>query len=262
MDGKRDDIETLMSVVSRLEHLFDQLVAGVSKRSQMKEQLPESRSTIYRGLDTLIEHGFAYEQDGNYVPTTYGYLVFQTYKQLCSTIESVADARPLLESNRCGNELNSSILVDADIHISEGHAPNAPLQQLTSLLADTDTIHQYLSVVSPYIIDHFHRQLVNRTLHVEIVSDTLAIDYLTEQFTEKLSDIEIAGTFELYQAMSDLPFGLIIADGSQPWMSVMMYGQAGNLLGVIINDTPESLEWAEKTYESVVNEKKSIPIRS
>lgn len=55
-------VPDLLQRVNLLEYLLD----TPADQSELNQELDESRSTIYRGLDTLEEHDLIEKQDGVY----------------------------------------------------------------------------------------------------------------------------------------------------------------------------------------------------
>jgi predicted transcriptional regulator len=219
----------------------------VTKR-EIETAVGTSRSTVTRSLDQMVEFGWVEESAMEYRLTALGEHVVDAFAELREAVTVGEHLAPLLR--RVPPEafdIDLSHLADARVTEATPAEPLAPIDRVTEIRADSETVRELSSVVaSDSAAQVAERAAAGDTDH-EIV--------LTADLVESLTDgSDYGDAFEAARGAVDF----YVYDGTFPYLLALLDDRVA--FGVVNeDDTPSALvestdervyEWAEETYRS------------
>lgn len=250
----------LIEVLSRRGYILDRIVAGVTDRTALKDEFEESRSTVYRGLEQLVDHELVREETGNYVPTSYGRRVLELYGEFESGLEELTVSRDLLAELEDSHLLNMALLEGADVVRPDRHAPYDSLDHLDELVQEASHVKTFTPVLLPRYFEIFQAQLNHGAVSVEAVLERRAIEYVQGEWAGDVVGACAGDASSLYETDDQLPFGLLVVTEPEPETCVVVHGEDGNLKGLISNDTEAAMEWGLDIYAEFSERATRIPL--
>jgi len=207
-------------------------------RHEVIDELPDSKSTVYKGLSQLQEAGLVERADDGFALTLFGVAALARYRTLTDTA-AVGDLLAALP----GTAVDPAALVGADFVRPRESDAERHLAAFWELLDEAERVSGVVPVVSPGYLDRFISAL-DRGLGAELVLPADVVDSLRTAHPDELSTaLERA---VLSETTAEVPFGVLVTEGAEPRMAIEL--RDGPLItGLLVNDTPDALDWAERT---------------
>jgi predicted transcriptional regulator len=235
MDG--EDLTELL----RLRHgVLAALADEPRPRHQLVDALPDSKSTVYKGLTQLEEAGLVERREDGFAPTLFGVVALARYDALVET----AGYGDLL-ADLPGDAVDPAALVGAEVVRPDETDAERHLEAVWDLLAGAEAARGVTPVVSPGYVERF-RALLDGGLTADLVLPAAVLDALREDHADALAAVSARAT--LYETTATVPFGVLVAEGDRPRMAIEL--RDGPLVtGLVTNDTPAALDWATATVD-------------
>lgn len=234
----------LIEVLFRRHEILRSLLNAPKERHVLVDYLDDSKSTVYKGVSQLRESGLIELTSDGLRPTLFGIVALERYDELART----ADFGDLLADLPPG-AIEPSALVGAEVVTPNKTAVDRHLIRLETLLRNAETIRGFSPAVSPDYVSILHQRIVNDELTAEFVLTEEIVADLRQEYPSIADDIIDTENATLYQTEKALPFTLLIITSAGETEIGIELGKEGLAAGVIINDIPDSLRWAETTYE-------------
>jgi len=232
-----DDLTELL----RLRHdVLAALCDEPRPRHELVEELSGSKSTIYKGLSQLQEAGLVERTDEGFSPTLYGTVSLARYDSLTG----IARFEELL-TDYPGAAVDPAALVGAEVIRPDETDVERHIERLWDLLDGAETAHGVSPIVSPGYVERF-LELLEGGLSVTLVLPKSIVDSLRADYPAELA--AVSERARLYETNESIPFGVVLTRGANPRMAIEL--RDGPLItGLIVNDTPNALRWAEETVD-------------
>lgn len=242
--------DELVSLLARRIEVLEHLLDESQTRPELVEDLNISRSTVDRAVRELEGMGLVEFNDGNYRASLVGHLAHEEYAELREELIILEEAADLLTTLPPDAPLDLTVLQGAEVVIGREPAPHIPGSRLPEFLRGADHLRTLsMAYTTPETGEVVAQGVREDRVRVEIVLERDLYEYLTESGAVDIDSLAENDNFEAGLA-DDLPFGLIIADrGGTTEVCLAVYGQERTLEGIIINDTPEAVDWAESVWE-------------
>lgn len=236
--------DKLIELLSRRHGLLRALRDEPMGRHQLVDHVDASKSTVYRGVSRLLDLGLLESAADGLRPTVGGELALDRYDDLARVIEG----RELL-GGLSTEEIDPAALVGAEIVTPDGRAVDRHLKRVEAMIEGADVVDGFTPAISPDHVALFVRRVDEGGLTAEFVLDADIVEHLRRDAPETLEGLLAAEGLALWQTTTDLPFTLLVAKstggakvGIEPW-------DDGAATGLVVNDTPDCLEWAESTLD-------------
>lgn len=236
--------ERLIEVLSKRNDTLRVLLDSPKERHVLVDYLDDSKSTVYKGVSQLQEIGLIKSTPDGLQPTLFGVVALERYDELAQT----ADFRELLIDLPPGS-IEPDALIGAEVVLPDNTAVDRHLVRLEEMLQNGESIRGFSPAISPDYVSILHQRVVNDDLTAEFILPTEILIEFRKEYPTIGDDLLSAENATLYRTEDKLPFTLlvVISDG-EPIVGIEM-GDNGLAVGIIINDTPQCLQWAEATYE-------------
>jgi predicted transcriptional regulator len=240
----RAPTDEVLDVVRRRADLLEVLIEGPFQKPALVSELDVSRSTVDRATRRLESLGLVTYTDGGLRTTTAGRVVYEEYRRVVPRIESVIDARDLLDSLPADADLAPDLLVGGSVVVADEVAPQVPGSKIAELFADADRCdalaraHSHASAV-PVIED----RVLSDGMELSVVAERRFLEYLRSDLSEFFARLVDAEQVQLW-AVSDVPYGLFLFErGDRTTACMLVYDVDNVLRGVVVNDSPDAVAW-------------------
>lgn len=243
------DTDEVLDLVSRRAAVIESLHDGPKYNRDIRDELGVSRSTVYKAVSELEEFDIACRGDNGYELTVLGRFLFERYRQIRAQMDDICRASSLLTVLPKEVDLPYTFVEDADVYISERHAPNRPVREIEQIVTDASKIKGTGPVVLPRYVELFSSQVVADELDAELVFEVPAFEHLQTNYTEDFTRALSRDNLEVGIIDTELPFGLLVIEEPRERTAVIVYDDAGDIKGLIVNDTDGAVRWGRKRWE-------------
>ena len=207
---------TLPNVQDRLETLahrreyLETLTEAPRCKRDLVEELGDSRSTVDRAIDELLEAGFVERPAQRYVPTQSGRAALARYRSFLADAGSIVDAQPVVDAVPPEYDLPSELIADARAVPVDGQ------YELFSWVMQLVRAVEDCRIVWPQLGDSRHVRLwhdvtVRGDTAIELLAPEAVLDRLRTEFPDLAADLAAADCFSA-RTIESPPFGLVLAD--------------------------------------------------
>ena len=199
---------TLKTLARRREYL-ETLAEGPQSKPDLVETLEDSRSTVDRAINELVEGGFVERQTEGYVPTQSGRLVLARYQSFLGDTEAIVEAQPVVDAVPPACDPPIELVVDA--HVVSVTGEYELFAWVTQLLRAVDSCQ----IVWPWFSDSRHVRLwhdvtVRGDTTIELLAPKRVLDQLGTEFPDLGADLAAADSF-VARTVESPPVALVIA---------------------------------------------------
>lgn len=248
-------IPDLLQRVNLLEYLLD----TPADQSELNQELDESRSTIYRGLNSLEEQGLIEKQDGVYLPTTYGILVFNEYQRFADTMNCLLQHREIFDTKQSiETVLHPSLFQDATILSTNDNMVEEIYEKLQTSLSEASLIYGIAPTIFSNQVELYLEKTTADELTAEFILPISAVEYLQSNFSEELETLLTTGNFSIQVCQETPPLGLVAVLEPTEKTVVVVHDEIGTVRGIIISKNPEAITWGRETYQKFREESVSF----
>lgn len=252
----------------------DQVRAAVGKRAEflaavedeprrkpaLVDELDVSRSTVDRAIADLTDVGLVEREEGVYHATVSGVLARQMYADYVEQTDALATATPIVNAVQDAERLDPVILKGADIHVADPHAPESTLERAITELRQSDTLRGFVHVVKSTYISLLHEQVLENDLEAEVIVQRDARDSLgaLTHGRDQLVDLFMTDAFTVLETDEQLPYALWLMEGDTALAGLTIHN-TGGIVGMLINDTDDAVDWCRAEYERVRGSADELP---
>jgi predicted transcriptional regulator len=231
----------LVELLLRRHDLLRELAEEPRERHLLADAVPDSKSTVYKGVTQLSEAGLIAERTDGLTPTLRGRLALARYGELAAVADlDLLDGIP-------GEAVDPDALVGAEVVRPDETDAERHLDALWSLLDDATAVEGLAPVVSPGYVERFG-EYVTGGLRAELVLPTDLATHLRDEQAPALERFAEADV-RLYETTEELPFGLLVVDSPGGQTVAIELREGGLVTGLVLNDTPDAIRWARATIE-------------
>lgn len=242
-----------------LEKRFDCLAALVDdprSKNELENIMEYSRSTLDRAIRDLREADLILYRDGVWMPTHLGRGVYDIRSQYLDRLEEMKKMASIIEPLPKDSPLGCAVVKDAEVHTATSSVPDAIMARVVDYLEGESTIRMITPRIALGFAEGLYGQVSNDDtdiLKLIIPGETFEeLNQASPEFVNSLLDNE---DIRLYRSEIPFSFGLWIAD--QDHVGCVAYTDHG-VSGLIVNDTTDSLEWADDQWEDIHDQSQLI----
>lgn len=217
-------------------------------RRDLVDELEESRTTIYRGLDQLENQDILHESNGIYTITNFGTLVYEVYQTYTNIITRLIATKDVVECIKDIEILDPEVLFGAETIVSDKREPERMINQMESVISGVNEVCVILPVIPPNYMEFICNLLDESKFHIEIIIETDVFDVLKDRHIEQTQYLNSSENALLMVTELDLPFGMQLVLDPMNKVQIIGFGPYGEIRGIIQNNLIESIDWAKETY--------------
>jgi predicted transcriptional regulator len=240
-----DAIRTVVKRADVLEHLAD----GVTDKRDLRDDLGVSRSTVYKAVRDLEEHGLVEQNDGGVRLTLGGRLLVDRYRSFAGTAADLCRQQPVLSALPPDAPMTADLVEGAETVRAEPHVPHRPLDYVEDLVRAADGVTGLAPVAIRRYVTLFRDRLTSGELTAELVVERPALEHTWEVHPSAFAESLETGGYAVWRTDESLPFGLLLTEGDREEVAVVVYDEAGRPVGVVANDAPAAFDWGRGVFE-------------
>lgn len=247
-DEAIEEIEFLARSHSRIT-VFDVLrTEGPLTRSELRDRLDVSRTTVTRNLDELEDRNWVTQANGEYAMTRVGELVADDLFDLVEVVGTAARLEGIMKWVPDEEfDLDLRCLTDADITLADPSDPYAPAREHAKRLELADEFRGLLPAVGHEPMRSARQGVLNGAEHELIVERSVAdVIQTKEEYTDLIEEMQTAGRIEVRVVDDSIPYYVGLLDET---VQIGVEDDDGLPRALLETDADEAPEWAERTYE-------------
>ena len=252
--GGESTIDELDVLRSRFD-VVDAVRSGPRQKPELEAELCVSRSTVDRAVRELESTDLLTRVEEGYTVTLYGELLAEHYETYVTEAEYVANGRALLAELSPEVPIDTVVLSGAEITHSGPPAAHQPITHFEHYLEGASRVRGFLRTITQSTTPEIFLEQAHTGLNGELILTAELTDYVLERQLEPARAVLEMG-FAVFEVES-LPYGLIVLEADEEVDEqrkfdaialLFVYDEANDLLGLIVNDSPAAVAWAEAQY--------------
>lgn len=238
---ERDLLNTLLPRHEIIECLEEK----PKTKPELTRECEVSRSTINRGINSLLDAGIVERIEGSrYELTLYGSILHRDVDRLLDRFRTLSEVRTLLTEVGKATDLQAELFDDATIRPPEGMGITAAIDAFKGAdrlrIVDPPFGVVYMLVAAkPDLLGEIDTTILVRD---EMVAEIASIDSLLDGSTPQ-------GDVELRRTEDELPFSVALAQhGSHTVLYLVLQNRQGGI-AVVRTEADRAVRWGKDLYE-------------
>lgn len=251
--------EQFRSILENRNDVLRRLVDGPTTKADLVESLDTSRSTVDRAIRDLQTVECISRTNGGFVATTTGRLALAEYDRYAARTDAIRESHGFLDVLPTDAPLDTAMLHGATITLPDQHAPEEALQPAIDVLDEATSLRGTAPVVLSFYPDLFERRVRENGLSVEVVAEDEVLAVLPTMMSDRVEPFINHEQVSLFRSAGTLPYALWLMETPDGTYAGITAYDAGGLAGLLINDSPAAVEWAEHQYEQYRADAAHVP---
>lgn len=239
-----------VELLARRADLLAQLREAPRTKPELAEALSVSRSTIDRAVRDLQSADFVARGEAVSLTLT-GALALDAYERFVDQLDALEGAGSLFASLPVDATVDPALLRDATVVTPSQVAPQRAVETYRSLVADASRVRGFACAVFDTNVPTFRERIVEDEIPVELVLTDDVLDALVTTHGDVINDATESGNLALYRATTALSYNLMLVESDAGIQVCALVHDRDGHVGLVLNDDPDAVSWAEDVYESV-----------
>lgn len=229
--------------------IFEALINSPAYQNELVDQVNESQSTVYRGLKQLEDHNLVEKQEGMYVPTDFGEIIYTQYKRTEEIIQTLTESKRLFETVQdVGPILDPSVARDATILEVRNTRTDLVYQHLKKQISKATKIRGVVPTILPSIFEIYLNKTETGQLDASFVFGKEATELAQSRFKDKFRAVCNTGNFSAYSHSNEVPMGVVVIMEPIERVLIIVHDHIGVVLGIIDSNNNSAVRWGENWY--------------
>jgi len=230
-----------------------QVLAEIIEESQDKRYLQESlnipRSTLDKIVRELEDADLVTYTTGEWEPTLLGECLCHVQHEYLSRVSTLTQTAGIINTLLTDTPLNHEFLVGATPHQSKHGVLDEVFQPVIDSSEDATTFRFITpSMISAYIQPLFNQLTNSTTTAVELVMPRSLVAQLMRIEPALTDTVLDDDTIQIFTGAIPDQYGIWITDQR----AGMIVFSAGGIAGILVNDSPTAIQWAESQYTALI----------
>lgn len=254
-------MDEAVSLVQRRHEVLCALLDEPLSKPAIVDATPYARSTVDRAIRELADADLVERDGACYRPTATGARMLDAYESFREAAGLYYDAREVVADVPVEEALPPELLDGATIRTACPEAPTAPVVRELERFDGLDS----LQTACPRLLDvydrHVHRLVTECGVEIDAVFPPSVIEAIETDYPERWQTIVDTGLVRA-SVLEDVPsYDLSLLHGIESArngteVSVTVYAEEG--MHVIVTDAPDAVEWARRTWESLIADAEQV----
>lgn len=231
--------------------VLEELRSGRRSTNELDSIVGVPRVTLWRVLRDLGERGWIHEEDGTYVLSNEGRLIYDDFEALLSTVEAAAalgDFVEYLPLDDLGFDVHR--LAEATLVVPSPSDPQGPIRVAERQVREARTVRILSHALAPGVLDVLHDRSgsgdlssLDAVVTAEVV-DAISIDPASRS---TLGELVATDDVNVFRYDGEIPHLMAILDDERVGLAVD--DEHGAPKGVVETDDEVVLDWARETVD-------------
>lgn len=245
-----DPATELLGLLAQRGEYLEAIADGAGGKHELAARFDVSRSTVDRAVRELSDAGLLERSHGEVSLTLSGRLVLAAFRQFRSEVRGLAEAADVLAELADDVPLDVSLFADATVVSAAPHTPQKPIGELEDVIANATQVRTLANSVLPDLVSLYRDRIADGELTADVVVSPDVLDVLVAEHHGDVNDAVSTDRMTLSLAPGSLPYGLVLASLPDQDVVVVICGRE-TITGIVVNDDPSALDWAESRFEAV-----------
>lgn len=257
--SERRDGSGKLDVLSRRADVLRRLGETPAHKRDLADELDQSRRTIDRAINELATHDLVERGDDGFAATTVGRLALDRWEAVQREFDDLEGARDVLAPLSADAALDPAVVAGSEPLLADEPVPHRPLERLHDAIAAGDRYRALLPALDdPRHVRLLYEHVVTDERPAELVVSAALLDALRAEFPRRTAALAEADAFDAFVG-DPPPYALVLVtggpdgDGTTVYLVVFVENASG-VHGVLVNDAPAAVRWAEERYDAVRSE--------
>jgi len=241
--------EEVFETVARRWELLDLLSTGPTDKETMVEALAVSRSTVNRAVIELDELSLIRRSDHGYETTALGSAALLIYRFTVEALEGLFAAAPVVQEFPRWFQPSAGLYPESTAVLADEER-HRPIRRLVETLTGAVRVR---GVHGPARFDlpaEVREWLLGADTEADLVFSEAAAEFLEAYHLADLREAIEDGGLTIEVVDETFPLTVLVVEGPD-WTEVAVAVSAdGTVSGVLLNDRPEAVAWAESFVEA------------
>ncbi len=249
MSGPEHLDEDLIDVVSRRLDFLERLGEVALEKREMVHELGHSRSTVNRAIAELEDAGLVTATADGHVTTLTGKLAADMYRRVLSDAADIRTTMDVLAPLTAASPVGLELISGADIERTDGPPPYRSVERLRDAIRGAERVRALLpTVANVETLRVCHSRVIEGGMTAEMLMSPSLFERLVSQFPAVFRQLALEGAYTALTA--DLPpfTTFLVEESGTVTVAVIVYSDGNAIQGVLVNDTPAAVRWAEDLY--------------
>lgn len=249
MSGPKHLDENLIDVVSRRLDFLERLGEVALEKREMVHELGHSRSTVNRAIAELEDAGLVTATADGHVTTLTGKLAADMYRRVLSDAADIRTTMDVLAPLTAVCPVGLELISGADVERTDGPPPYRSVERLRDTVRDAERVRALLpTVANVETLRVCHSRVIEEGMTAEMLMSPPLFERLASQFPAVFRQLALGGAYTALTA--DLPpfTTFLVEESGTVTVAVIVYSDGNAIQGVLVNDTPAAVRWAEDLY--------------
>lgn len=242
--------EDVVALLARRAELLRSLQDGPRAKQDLAAAQSVSRSTVDRAVRALEAHGFV-ARDDDVSLTLRGRLALDAFDEFVDLLDALDAADELLDVLPADATIDGALLRGTDVVQANPIAPQRPYLAYQSVVGDATAIRGFVAAVLDENVPEFRDRIVDGRAPVDLTVAPAALDELLSSHADAVEDALDTGRLTLREATTVLDYGLVLVEQPERTVVCALVFDDHGLAGVVENDGPHAVEWADDVYERI-----------
>ncbi|WP_435180696.1 helix-turn-helix transcriptional regulator [Halorussus sp. AFM4] len=247
MEGGRADIEFLARSAVRVEVMDALRREGELSRTELRDRIDASRTTVQRNLEALEDRGWVRSRGRAYSLATCGELIADEFTGFRETVSAAEHLQPVLKwLDRSDLDLDLRLLSDATVVTASQGDPWAMVNRHVKRLEEAETVRAILPLVGLHAMEVTRDRILDGSARIEFIGTSSVIDTLrnSSDYRPIYDDLLGSDRFELYATDEEVRYYLGVLD------DIVQIGvdEDGEPRALLETENSEVHRWARDTY--------------
>lgn len=254
---KRDTVAATEELLRRID-LLERLCRSPAYIRDLVDETGTSRATIHRAINDLEELDLVRRGDRGIEATIAGRLAHDRLGTFLSNFEDILTTSSVLEPLSGETEIEPSVVADCKPILATKPAPYQPFELLYDDLARATRYRATMPTLEdPRHVRVLYERVVTHGHPATLVVTPEVYTTLRRDFSRQVAAMAAEEHFSLL--VGSLPtYGIGLLEsasvgretGQSTTIYVSVFDDRGAVHGLLINDTPAAIQWAERQYST------------
>ncbi|ELZ38056.1 helix-turn-helix transcriptional regulator [Halorubrum tebenquichense] len=244
------DGDALRSALHKRADVFRALADAPASKPELVDRLSSSRSTVDRAIADLEDVDCVESRNGTYSLTPAGRFALAERDRYAAATRTVERAAPLLNELPRDASLPSAFLAGATVTVAGPHAPSEAATASSELLERATAMRGLAPTVLKSDVFILNRALDREGLDVEVIAEPEVVEALSALSDTPVASLVSRDSFSLYRSAGPIPYALWVIEGPEGDHAGITFRQTGDATGMVVNDSPDAVEWADAELAS------------
>jgi tetratricopeptide (TPR) repeat protein/predicted transcriptional regulator len=250
--GGPDRDDDLLALASKRLDFLERLADDALEKREMVEALGHSRSTVNRAVAELADAGLVRATDDGHVTTLTGRLTAEMYRRVSDEARDVRATTDVLAPLPSESPIGLELVAGADIERTDGPPPYRSLERLRDAIRDADGVRAVVPTLSNLETLRVCRsRVVEDGMPVEVVTSRELFERVANRFPGVLRHLALGADCSVSTADVPAFTTLLVETDGRTAVTVVVYTDDNAIHGVVENDRPAAVRWAESLYGRV-----------